>query len=256
MDKVARDECIKIYDYEYASGLNKKDGFLSSMVHVKLCGKNVNNIAKTLNLLVKFAPNSTKFRKQMPIRETFRRECLMYDRIVPSMKTMLMKNSNLSPSIDFITKLYTYTLEEGDEALVFENLKTSNYKLWDYKKPMNDEHVRYVLERYGRLHANGYALRRYHPDLYDDLTSTIQVSLLADPDWIELHESFDKILAIVQKGLKQSSNDVRVLDAFQRYKDNCTKYLMQSTDDRYKTILHGDCWTNNFMFNYVRIQEI
>lgn len=250
LENVAKNEQLVDYKYEFATGLNKKDGFVSSMYHVKLIGREESATKKTLHIIIKFAPTNEKFRNSMPIKEAFRREILLYDTVIPLMEDML-ERVGLTPRLDYISKFYGSTLEDYHEAVLLENLKHAKYELWDYKKPMNDKHIRYVLKSYGKFHANGFALKHLYPKVFEEKFDIVRQSLMFDGKSDEYMDFMEEQMGEIAKGLSDPA-DSELYEVFLRHKVNILNIMRDNTDiDEYSTLLHGDCWCNNVMFQYV-----
>lgn len=251
MHKVAVKENLENPTYEFATGLNKKDGFVSTMFHVKLNGISKSDKSKKiLHLLIKFAPANEQFRTELPLNEAFRRETYFYETIVPLMEKMLEK-ANMIPRLEYIGQFFGASLEEYNEAIIFENLRHSKYELWDYKKPMNYDHIRFVLERYGQFHANGYALKFLYPEIFKEKIATVKKNFLFEEDCSKFLELMEDYMGIIAEGL-HSNEDADVLKALLKHKEVVKRVLQgENADDEYFTLVHGDCWCNNLMFAYV-----
>lgn len=247
--KVTEDQQLSDYEYEIVSGKNKNDGFSSKIFHVQLTGRTKVNTTRTLNLIVKVIPIDEKLRTL--VKDAFRREIFLYEIVVPLMEKLLVKKKLKNPKIEFIAKYYTSSLEDFNEAIVLENLTTDNFQLWNYTKPMNEEHIRLGLETYAQFHANSFALKHLDREAFDEAKKSVAKPLMAMDGSEVFLNSMKEQMEQVAKGLALLNND-ELSKVFDEIRANLVQILLNESDnDEYFTFVHYDCWCNNFMFKYV-----
>lgn len=139
--KVAGRLQLNKYTYAFGTEVNQNDGFLSNIILVNLEGLSKTG-KETLKLLIKFAPKGKNTRRKTSLRLAFQKEIHFYEVVFPTLNSI---QEECPVKFDNIATCYATSFEEFSEALVFSNLKASGYEMWDYRKPMNEEHLSLVL---------------------------------------------------------------------------------------------------------------
>ncbi|KAK9874574.1 hypothetical protein WA026_005407 [Henosepilachna vigintioctopunctata] len=121
----------------------------------------------------------------------------------------------------------------------------------DSKKPWNLEHSLMVMEEFGKFHAISFALNDQDPELFKYLTRNMT------PLQFEYHHVLNLeaycIGVILESNMKllKESGRLDLYDKFDKLHSevyDTINYVVDVEDKR--TICHGDCWNNNFMFKY------
>lgn len=228
--------------YKYAN--EKGDGYLGVVKAIELIGRN-----KSLEVIVKYAATSANLRRQAPIREAFLTEMWFYDKIVPSQLNFQIEHNVQNPFVNY-PKCYAIRRQNHEEILFLENLKQYGYKLWNRKKPMNHEHLKFVFYEYGRYHGTNYAIKKLNPALYKEMTSNLV-------DMMQLFNRTDGFSGLMKKMSGKVKDffdpikDQKYYDIISEFNSvSMEKFEATSDLDDYSIILHGDCWCNNMMFKY------
>ncbi|EFA06294.1 hypothetical protein TcasGA2_TC009161 [Tribolium castaneum] len=223
----------------------KADGYLGKVIFLTVTGKTKTG-AKTLDLVIKTSSQSAQLRKQITIKLFFQREIHVYERVVPTFAQFAKDSGADLP--DFVPKCLATKEEEQVEMIVLENLKPKGYVLWDRKVPMDCDHVELVLGSFAKWHAFSLALRHKHRKMFAKL---MENNVNVFPYHI-LRNGMDETIYNYLQEIKKSNfgpNCAEIKD-FELTRDKIRhifgNFFEQEPD--FHVILHGDCWTNNFLF--------
>ncbi|RZC41105.1 uncharacterized protein BDFB_007581 [Asbolus verrucosus] len=227
---------------------NKDDGYLSKFLLVTATGKTKNGKEKFLNLALKLCPTSNILRKQIPIRKAFEKEIYIYSHVRQTFYHF-QQEKGVKDLIDFIPHCYDTQMTNTEELLIFENVKYQNYSLWNRNTPMTHDHIKLILEAYGKWHALSLALKVERPECFQKLTED-NVNMYSY--FIEKVKMFDVFVESFTKARDGAifPSDEEILKKLQFSKDQI-KYILTDLfyeNPVYQVILHGDGWNNNFMF--------
>ena len=140
------------------------------------------------------------------------------------------------------------------EILILEDLREQGFKMVDRRKGLDFAHIGLVIEELARMHASsqivekrsGEELDTTFPflaeDLFDENSSVMKVFEAM------IVSQFEVSLKMLQE-IGNYDTEIELLRKFQR---NTTPIYMEQTAKpkcpKFKTIIHGDCWSNNFLF--------
>ncbi|CAH2010216.1 unnamed protein product [Acanthoscelides obtectus] len=148
-------------------------------------------------------------------------------------------------------KCYKCLKLDNREVIVLENLRTLGYELHAKRSCLNVHHSRLVLKEYAKLHALSFALKDQNRKQFD------AIAKFSHDAWVDILSA-----ASLQRSMKNSRQDVLALlkkrgdmhlyEKFSQVSKDGPKKILEifQTTDEQSVILHGDCWNNNFMFQY------
>lgn len=236
-------------EIENTLGWKKGDGYLGFITMSRIAGKNKKGEESVLNLVVKTSSKSDALRTTTPIANVFRQEIYFYETVAPRFCEFLQKKG--VPAVLKIPRCFKTCSMDKREFLILENMKEVDYKMWDRKMAMEEDHVTMVLREYGRLHAISYAMKDQQPEIFKGLTDD-----LGDPhqEWMmspDLEQFYAKMLARAEKSLDVVLHKEE-LKQFEVFKGEITDFLKRLPElvDEHSVIIHGDGWTNNMLFQY------
>ncbi|KAJ8977340.1 hypothetical protein NQ317_017754 [Molorchus minor] len=229
----------------------KGDGYLGEIVFVSVNGDNNENEKQLLDLVVKHGKTNDELRKNFPIRDTFEGEIHIYEKVIPTFQKFQREKQVLS-MFENVPKCYLTLMLKNMEVLVLENIRTAGYELHDKKQPMNVDHLKLILRKYGQFHALSFALRDQRKDEFKSLCDGVKDLFIEFSKDTSIKESYRKSLETFLIMAKERGD----LDLYQKLKNwvirDVGDILVDSRSEKEEqcVFLHGDCWNNNFMFKY------
>ncbi|CAG9764146.1 unnamed protein product [Ceutorhynchus assimilis] len=227
----------------------KGDGYVGDITFITANIVTSEGETKDLELVIKHGKLNDILRKVMPVRAAFEREIYLYAKIIPQLQKFL-DEKNVELSSQFLPKCYGTLLYDNEEVIILENLKAQNYDLYNRYQPLNMDHLKLTLAIYGKWHALSFAYQDQNPEEANKLFGNLQdlmVTLLKAIDnyMTDIQEVFHTIL--------QEKNEVELIEGIKKQiPDFHTTFCQLSSElENEKCVfLHGDCWNNNFMFQY------
>uniref|UniRef100_A0A9I3FH68 CHK kinase-like domain-containing protein n=1 Tax=Anopheles epiroticus TaxID=199890 RepID=A0A9I3FH68_9DIPT len=237
------------FKIEFDVGSNKGDGFIGQMFKAFLAEGDRREV-----YLCKIPPLNEVRRQQFQSMIIFSRETLAYKTLLPLMFSY-QKEKGVSRGEGFFSapKCYYAECDEAAEesAIIMEDLRLSNYRMWNKLEPVNYEHARLTMQQLGRLHAVSLAMKRDRPAEFEQfkVPDLMQVMM---PDGSPFEMMMIKMLTNAKETLEPHETKERA--KMQKLIDNMRQEMKLCTDgnlaEPYTVLGHGDCWVNNFMFHY------
>lgn len=249
IDKIAEELNFSAYEIETKAGSKHGDNFLGVIIAATVVGKRTINGTKVddqLPLVVKIPPANKVQREQFHSDAVFDRELHLYTKVLPAL-TAFQKENGLSDDEIFSSfpKMYAcdYNAEHDAHVLVMENLRTRNFDMWPKAEQIPIDHELLVMKALGRLHGVSLAMKDQRPREFEE------------------HKKLDDILhtlmhpAFMQETSERSTKAVQnpayaELVTADRFKECLLNYLEWEARDRFGVITHGDCWNNNYLYQY------
>nr|XP_049462801.1 uncharacterized protein LOC125906714 [Anopheles coluzzii] len=240
-----------LYRLESESGSNMGDGFVGQLLKVF-----IREADRELVVLCKLLPES-EMRKQQGI-PLFDRETEAYMQILPLL-TKFQDEKALAkhlPRFDNVPRCYyaKTTLDKMESVIIMEDLRLQAYRMWDKANPVDFEHARLLMVTLGRLHALSFAIKDQQPEEF------AKCRAFEDPMGKMLELDPTKGFEVMMAGMcRRAIETLDQHDNFRREKlkqiqDRCVQEIVACTDGKaaepYAIVGHGDCWSNNMMFQY------
>ncbi|RZC36997.1 uncharacterized protein BDFB_013930, partial [Asbolus verrucosus] len=232
---------------DVAGKANKEDGYIGDITFVRVTGKTTK---KTFDLVIKASKESEKLRHQAPVKEAFEKEIFVYNEVKTAFDEF-QRDKGIAAPLQIMPHCYATRITEGSEVLIFDNLKTENFDLWDKTKPMTFGHIKLILENYGKWHAISLALKKERPQVYGRL---IKDNINMFGYFITKVKMLDYFVDIFEKAKNTviASDETEILTNLQFSGSDIihvlTDMLLEDPDSH--VIIHGDCWNNNFLFKF------
>lgn len=234
-----------IDDYEIEIVPNEKgQGFIGEVVFVNLTHKET---SEKKQVIVK-QEQMTDGKPFEYFKNFFEKEIYFYGEVWPYLRKYY---KNVSEKELTLVPKYLGTSNEERKRIILENIRPQGYELYDKRKPFDDDHLRIIFKTYGLYHGISMALRTQDYDEYNRLVgnySNIHLYLYVDSTYgrnfvqriKEIQTFFDPV------------EDAAVLEKLRFYEESGLQMLYKCVTENlpHEVILHGDCWSNNFMFKY------
>lgn len=264
LNDIALKEGFIDHKLELESGSSHGENYIGVMTAVKMVGHRVRNGAKateTLSLICKLAPATKERRDAFQAVRCFEREIFVYTKLLPTF-VAFQQERGLTVDESFLSfpKVYAWVADAENEtyALIMEDLRSQNFVMWPRHDPIPLNHEELLFTQLGRFHGVSFALKDQRPEVFaeykklDDNISIMFEKGVAD----SLMEGASKR---AMAALKDEKHKQVVQDMMKNYKQLNKKSFTTEAIERFGVINHGDCWMNNFMFQYdenVRFVEI
>ncbi|XP_040152163.1 uncharacterized protein LOC120893969 [Anopheles arabiensis] len=253
LKEVAREQGFTegLYRLESESGSKFGDGFAGDLVKVF-----IREGDRELVILCKLLPEN-ETRKQQGI-SLFARETVAYMQILPLLLKFQDEKALAKhlPRFDNVPRCYyaKTTLDSMESVVIMEDLRLQAYRMWDKANPVDFEHARLLMATLGRLHALSFAMKDQQPEEFAqcrEFTDPMTKMLALDPK-----KTFPKMAASM---CRRAIDTLEKDDTYRRGKlellqDRCVQEIEACVDanaaEPYAVIGHGDCWSNNVMFQY------
>lgn len=256
INDVAKSEGFTDYTTELKPGSNHGDNFLGIMTSVTICGQRNNNDStvslEKLHLLCKLAPSNPIRRQEFRSVDVFRREAIMYNKILPQFKAF-QAEKGLSDNDGFNSypKCYAAIVdEEKDQFIVImEDIRPKGFAMWPKRKTVLSEHSYAVVEQLAKFHAISFALKDQRPDDYAELKKLHDIlSVFFYSGHMEA--AFEKNLERTIKSLADADH-IRVMNGV---RGNLKKFFNDCHGDDvcepFGVLGHGDCHNNNILYRH------
>lgn len=252
---IAQREGFATYKYEVESGSKHGDNFIAVLTAITLTGNRVQNgeiVAETLNLLCKTIPQNKQRRITFQSIPAFKREIFMYTRVLP-LFVAFQKEKGLTADESFLSfpKVYASICDEAADqfALIMEDLRPKKFVMWPRQEPITLEHEELLLKQLGRLHGISFALKDQRPEEFAEFKKLNDVVF----GMIEIGYARNVIDDCLERAVKVLTNDghKKEIDKFQHnYFDTYKAFFAEGANEKFGVVNHGDCWVNNFLYQY------
>ncbi|KAJ8925786.1 hypothetical protein NQ315_009636 [Exocentrus adspersus] len=229
------------------TGSNEKtDGYASFINFATVSTTTKDGTREDTHIAVKVARESLL----QSFRYAFERESYIYSTILPKFNAF-QKENKVAEVFSSFPKCYKTVSDEKVELIIMDDLKKKGYELYDRKKPMDLDHLKLVLQEYAKLHAIPFALRHKKKEEFKQLVGDFKDNMITifDDSWRRmLAQGFEKAGGVMKE--KGKLHLYQMCEGI--IKKNAGDMMMEllTTEEPVSAILHGDCWNNNFLFEY------
>lgn len=257
LHKIAKNEGFVDFKIGTKAGSNHGDNFLGIMTAVTISGtkgQNGQNKTEELHLICKATPTNEMRKKNFKTSVVFDREVHIYSKVLPAfVRFQQEKGLNESESFLSFPKTYACEVDEEREAyvLIMEDLKSKNFEMWPKEKIAPLDHQLILMREIGKLHAISFAMKDQRPNEFDEykqLSDTFSVIVLHGRLKAFMNRSIDRAAGVLKNPVHKQM--------MQRFRNTYIKivdeFLNGPSSKEFGIVGHGDCWNNNFLFQYTR----
>lgn len=181
------------------------------------------------------------------------KEIYIYSQVKPAFES-LQNDYAVGNIINFMPHCYGTMSDLNEYALIFENLKVQEFGMMELGKLWPWDLTCLALEAYGKWHALSFALKTLKPDIFQSITKN-NVNMLTK---VGIDLKFFN--SLIREYVKDEDNLIK--RGFNLNKSNFIQYsdedVMYALTDMFydkdcldkSIILHGDCWSNNYLVKF------
>lgn len=242
---IAKRENFVDYRVTVTSGSEKGDNFLGIILRLKI-EENGKSEKKPLHLIIKTPPGEA-MRNVLPINRFYGTEVHVYSVMFPAFNTLQEEAKIPEDQCFKLAKCFGCSSQNLHEFLALEDLNVKGFKMFDRFKSFDYDHMMLLVKTLANYHALSYAMKEKQPDNFRQLSEIVTNSPIfpgAEKVLVEAHARAVKVMKDQLSADRLKKFSVNLLEKLNDYFDNNGK------DRTFNTITHGDCWCNNFVFNY------
>lgn len=255
LHQVAKNEGFSDYEIKTKTGSNHGDNFVGVMTAVTLSGKrglNGHGTRQELHLICKTPPVDEARQKLLKSDLVFDREISTYTKLLPAFVRFQQQEHGLSEADAFLSfpKVYASEAKHGSYILIMEDMKFKRYEMWPRDKVIALEHELKVMKELAKFHAISFALKDQRPQQFDEF-KRMNKDVFVDVTVRGLFGSYmEKSVERAADALENPKHKEYMLNLRNNYASKVTHYLSEEVSKEFGVIGHGDCWNNNFLFQY------
>ncbi|KAL6262561.1 hypothetical protein P5V15_005353 [Pogonomyrmex californicus] len=251
---------VKIDNLEEEPGSRRGDNYTSMLYRVRAKGRKLLKNEEWINyecaIIYKILPESKKRREAFKSELLFRNEVVFYKHVWPALDRL---QSNGKRVFSGVPKIYAAKAN----LIAMEDLRERGFKMADRRKGLEVENLKHVLKALAGFHALSLTLKECRPDEFANLSNPrhdqgIQETLFRrdNEDWYRQYYrvAANNAIMMVSEALPPHMDyrRVEVMTKLQAFLNEDvffrTMSELISTQGPLSVFCHGDCWTNNFLF--------
>ncbi|KAL1517401.1 hypothetical protein ABEB36_001168 [Hypothenemus hampei] len=190
--------------------------------------------------IIKCVEDNQAIRAQLPLNEIFRREVILYEKVLPEFERF-QRRVNLKYPFTSVAKYFGSILDEGDECLILDDVKNHNYIMLERKIAMDHQHVLIVIEEMAKFHSISLAMQMLERSAYEKLTEPLHDYFLKHEDIRNSFQpGFKKKLKYVIKIFNEHVQAKQCLiQCLAEIENILTEY---ENPHNHLVVVHGDVW--------------
>lgn len=262
LHRIAKREGFTDYKIEATAGSKHGDNFLGVMSAITLSGtRRQNSLSKSevLHLICKAPPLNQIRKKNWKSKLVFDREIYVYTKLLPAfVRFQAEKGLSEADSFRAFPKVYECEVDEESEMyiLIMEDLRVKNFEMWPKEKMISLDHELLVLRELAKFHALSFAMKDQRPAEFDEFKQQLKdVSyeiVIGGSLKSFIHQSVERL----ENALERPEHKQLVQNFQKRYLQVMEEFLVGPSSTEFAVIRHGDCWNNNFLFQYAGNKEL
>lgn len=255
LNSIAKSEGFTDYTIDTKAGSNHGDNFLGVMTAITLSGtKGLNGKSRKeeLHLICKMPPANEIRNRNFKTDIVFERELYMYGTVLPAF-VRFQRERGLAECDQFLSFPKAYVCERDSETgtylLIMEDLRPRNFQMWPKENCVPLNHELLVMTELGKLHGLSFAMKDQRPHEFHTLkptTDTLSQIILHG----KMRTFMEKTIERAASVLKNPAHKKMMLDFEKTFVKTVDSFLVGAWAKEYGVINHGDCWNNNFLFEY------
>lgn len=246
LQKFNRDEALKVHSLEILPCGATGDAFASTMYRIRInASQNGAKNARRLNFIVKMMPTLSLAREKLGTGsfDVHVKEMKMFQNIFPSLKIILKSingDKNVFPKAIAIDRI------KG--VLILEDLNDKKFLMADRKIGLDLGHLKLGIKKLALMHGSSIVMMQENSKAFQGFENGMFSR--KTPDFSEF----------ITTNLNALADEISTWDGLKAYTDKLhglksnlirnTQKVFDNDEGEIKTLIHGDLWVNNLMFNY------
>lgn len=237
--KYENDDKLVILEAVDRPGSKPGDNYTSVLIKTKLVGRRGDGSPYIKNIITKSIVQRRAISELIDLYALFRMETHAYRKILPVL-------GSFGPRCIYADK----------ENIIMEDLAEKGYVNCERRNFLDLDHTVFILKKLAKLHASALAVKINDPQLFDELTESLEEVVYNDISETSVMRSCTemciksavKSLEVIEPRTQELQ---AIIDHIASYVDKTydTIYRMfNAPKQKYHTICHGDPWINNMMF--------
>lgn len=234
----------KVRDFKAKSALPPGENYATIMLRVEIEVELEDEKVKSISYMLKLAHDNEMFREFMKRHNIFDVERGMYLDVVPELENMYRE-----AGIDVKFGAQCYKLPIDRNHVLLEDLCIRGFKNTNRLEGLDMEHTKCVLKKLAQWHAAS-ATRVENKGRYDDIFT---YGFFKEEQKEMMKNMNDMMGKTILKGVKLLSGNENYIESVEKLIPNITDELQKSAKidpNEFNVLNHGDCWSNNVMFQY------
>ncbi|XP_050526282.1 uncharacterized protein LOC126897005 [Daktulosphaira vitifoliae] len=239
----------KIINYETNFGTKRGDNYTSMVYRVLLHGEN----GWKKSMVYKLLPKSVQARENFKSEMLFDNEIKFY-KVAYTALQEYQATKNIKNPFDSVPKCY---FAEKD-IVILEDMQCKGFVMMDRQKGLDFNHCQAILRILGKFHGLSLSMKANEPEKFKNCVSGVVNEVYYKKDYELWYGGYYKHAVesakkILEAELSESEKS-KYMIAFKRFV-NHKSFFGQMAElvlprGSLDVLCHGDCWTNNFLFQY------
>ncbi|KAJ8675792.1 hypothetical protein QAD02_011578 [Eretmocerus hayati] len=236
-------------------------------------GENFGSYIQKLDIIVKRCENSSPEKlylvaKMLPLildqknnynyTLSFKREIFVFERLLPTYRELEIEvGVSEKDLLDIVPKFYGGRLTrnkkwtdqaDSDAIILLENLQLDGYSTGSRKRGLNLNHAKLAISKLAQYHALGIVMRHRRPSFFEE-AKKYMTSLPFETSESMFNEFVRNFMCSICTDLRIAKYKDRIratIDACNGWQGFTNFKVVEP----WITIIHGDFWVNNIMFNW------
>ncbi|XP_029671689.1 uncharacterized protein LOC115240591 [Formica exsecta] len=254
------DPDVEIYGLNEEPGSGRGDNYTSILYRIRAKGRKLLKKEEWINyecaIIYKILPESKKHREAFKSELLFRNEVVFYKHVWPALNKL---QSNDRRVFSGVPKIYAARAD----LIAMEDLRERGFNMVDRRKGLEMENLKYVLKALAGFHALSLTLKESKPEEFAKLTNPehdegIRETLFRqdNEDWYRQYYrvAVNNAIKMVSEALPLHMDHRReeIMTKLHAFLNEDvffrTMSELVSTQGSLSVFCHGDCWTNNILF--------
>lgn len=252
LDNVTFEKAIKqqvgefkeILKIKTENGCKAGENYSSLMMHLTAEVEMEDGNTKTASFVLKAQHSNEIMASILNMLRLFPKEEEIYHKIIPKFEHLYKEAGK---SVQFAPTAYTFDRDIGVDYVLLEDLHTKQFKNANRLEGLDMDHMKEVLTKMAEFHAASACYVEHYGNFSEDFT----VGIFCEKNKALLKE-FNASGAFLGQ-MKKWKNCQQYYEKLADSDDYLVDRLLQDqtlNPREFNVLNHGDCWSNNIMFQY------